>query len=324
MPTLLLDTNFFRNFVEQETFFEKANAHLATRYRGIPPGEMSLFVSPFSFIEYLGITIEPPELPPGTVGDRPITTLEGAMELAVRVFNHAYAYFDGHARLSNAHIAETLRHREAYVRPRAKGHWDIATGRYSRPENRATLIHCLAIEFVQKLPLKRNQATTFHPWLWLDAAKRISEGMDVCMFRTIQWRWSNENRHQRIKQFGKDLVNRLYRAMGVRLHDDLVDAELVHYTTFGKIAGGPLVAVDGYTCDPSQKIKDRIGVFYAGLTKTIGEVNLVIERNPGTWDFTFPEPCMGTISFFDATGNIVEGPLNVLDLVTQSDATHVT
>lgn len=323
MPTLLLDTNFFRNFVEKEAFFNKANAHLANRYRGVPRNEMALFVSPFAFLEYLGITVEPPNLPPGIIGDQPIETWEAALNLAVQVYEVARAHFEAHPRLSPENFADKLRHRDRHVLPRAKEHWTIATRRYSQAENRSILIHCLAIEYVQKIQLKRNQAKIYHASLWLDASRKISEGMDVCMFRTIQWRWSDENRHERISQFGLDLVNRLYKAMGVRLYDDLVDAELVHYATFGKIAEGQLVAVDTYTCDPNQKIKDRIGVFYAGLTKAIYEVNLTISRNPGRWDFPFPMPAPGTVTFFDASGDMVEGPLNVSDLVRQSESAQV-
>ena len=65
----MLDTNFFRKFVEDANFFKNANAHLANRYSGVVPAEMGLFVSPIAFLEYLGITVPPPPIPDDLIKD---------------------------------------------------------------------------------------------------------------------------------------------------------------------------------------------------------------------------------------------------------------
>ena len=315
VPILLFDTNFFRKFVENPDFFKSANGLLSQRYKGISPSGMSLFVSPIAFLEYLGITVSPPPIPDGLIKDSK-PTFESMMALAERTYEHAHSFFSTQANITNQRIEAELAKRKTYVCAEGMKYWEIAVSRYSNPANLPIIYHCLSVEFLQKLPMKKDKASYYHPSLWLDAAKRISEGMDVCLFRTIQWRWNVEPRSHGIKKFGREIVNRLARAMGVRTHDDFLDAELVHYSCFGKVDGKTLRAVDAFTCDPVEKVKDRIRVFTEGLRKTVEELNNTVDSTGKDWIYKFPaEFSVGTVTFFDELGNVLEGPLVTSQLV---------
>ncbi len=315
MPSLFFDTNFFRKFIEDESFFDKANNQLAKKYLGIPPQEMKLFVSPFAFIEYMGIKVGMPPSPSGLLPIKPLKTFDDAIALAAKLYEYAYKYFDKLPSLSENQLKETLEHRNKHVHDKGMPYFTIATARYLKTENRHILIHCLAIEYSQKFPMKKSSATIYHCSLWIDAARWISQGMDVCMFRGVHWRWQNEKPTERLKSFGRDLTRTIEMAMGVRIKDDLVDTELVHYSVFGKLNGTNLMPIDCYTCDQPEKTKLRLHVFHEGLKKTIDEVNHaigdsnVVQKYPT--DF---HP--GEITFFKhETGDIVDGPVNVRKLV---------
>jgi len=314
----MFDTNFFRKFVEDPAFFKLTNDHLNIRYKDVPRAEMALFVSPVAFLEYLGITVPPPPVPVDLI-KRVKPDFDAMTELAQTVYSDAFNFFSNEPSLSEARIKSEVAKRKNYVCTPGLKYWEIAVSRYSKPENIEVIYHSLAVEFFQKLPMKKDKASFYHPTLWINASARIAQGMDVCLFRTIQWRWSVDPQGQKIRQFGRDLMRRLSKSMGVRTHDDFLDAELVHYICFGKVEGSSLKPVHAFTCDPIPTVKDRIRLFSEGLKKIVDELNTVAASMDAQVVQKFPlHFALGSITFFDDIGNISCGPEEVSNILTQA------
>lgn len=319
MPILMFDANFFGRFVESPDFFNKVRPEMDLRYRGIPPGEMAFFVTPFAFLEYLGIVIEPPSPEGVALQTEDLRDFESSIRFAERVYDYSYHYFDSQDLLTLARIESALSHRRQWVCQQAIGYWNIATSRYSKQENRHILIHSLASEYMQKFRLKKAQATLLHLSLWIDAANRIADdGVDVCMFRTVQWRWEQESRRNQIGSFGEAIARRLWKSMGMKWKGDLLDCELVHYVVLGKIVDRRLVAVDGYTCDPPRKIKDRVAVFTEGMRCISRDLHAAAEARGADWIKRFPDPSRGSVTFYSLEGACLEGPIAVTELETRT------
>jgi hypothetical protein len=269
---------------------------------------MKLFVSPLAFLEYTGITVQAPNTPDDLIKNAK-PSYSSMMKLAEETYNYARSFFENNANITNERVKEELEKRKRYVCHEGLKYWEIAINRYSKPESLWIIHHCLAAEFVQKIQMKKVKASYYHPSLWMNAAKRMNENVDVCLFRTIQWRWNVDSRSEQLKILGKDIFNRFCKAMGVRMNDDYLDAELIHYSCFGKMENGKLQAVDAFTCDPIRKIKDRTIVFTEGLKKTINELNTAVDNSGKKWIHKFPNEAPGTVTIFSFSGDLIEGPL---------------
>lgn len=274
---IFLDNNFYRKLCTTkdgsalQRWFSSIQKEpmLASAVVG---GRLEPYITPFSILEALGITVPYPDLRiPSRLNSGP----RAAIDQLEFVDGEAKKYFAGLDVLKPANLQRRFAEQALYThtssKPIERMHLEGGLG---DPNLQRNLVTALSFDYLTKFPFAKEYRKDLRGFVfvhWLFIQNSLLSGLSKYRLAKTIWddAFSEMQNTPSLKVRGAEEINAL---MSLKTHRDFVDTELIHLAVHG------YYKADGYrrllcvTCDPHDTIVARVRIYKTLYNACLGFV----------------------------------------------------
>lgn len=290
MTPFLLDTTIFNKLIRKRDFFQQFTE--STKSCNFPDHN-SLYITPFSVLEYLGLKIEHPIILPKKFPEHQVN------EEIEKIISNAYQFYNKQELLSPKAIKLRLDDIETYVINEGKIYFDRLKDYIHSDFSISSLSYHLTADFIHNFPFPIERRRDAFVRLSMDILRNIYVPYEVSKFRLVQNDWDSQ--WARLKKESSGSLSRFDKSIRMKSKGDFLDSDIVHLTTLGIYTSEktyPLVAV---TSDNPEDIIGRISL-YKGLIRFL---KYFIKTQNGLENFPILENTEGIIFYANNEGKFI-------------------
>ena len=251
----LLDNNFLRLVIaaKNESILNSWRKWLADK-SVIKPGDAAhLVTTEFSMLEGLGIVVE--DIPEFSL----LKTTDSPGDIGCFVYDEAMKYLSPLPRLKKEHLEQ--RYERCIEECSSEGKILFSESfkrRIESPEFVESLNPALAVDFMLKFEYPAECFKSVHMTFWLMLKEQAEKEGEAPWFRLFEQMQSRIPGKKLNAVHTRPRADEIKKNVGLKSQKDRLDLEIVQFALSGKLVQGTRVPVEIHTCDPPEKIKDRI------------------------------------------------------------------
>ena len=260
----LIDNNFLRRITRKDNDQIIYNWWVDLEANKISKGgsTIQMVVTPFVLLEAVGIKLSStaPKLDEASFDGKDIA------DVGSLVYEHGYKYFKELAELSATNIQAKLEEARTYCSNDGLTLFNAVIHRnIDDPDFTNDICQNLALDYLLQNQYPAAIAPQLHQVFWLALNDTLQKGGNLSFYRVIKRMWEQLPQKGREALFGGEQFGQLSKSFRMDSKEDFVDTELIHFAVIGKSFSGKREAIEIFTMDAEQTVRDRISLYKAVL-----------------------------------------------------------
>ncbi|UML82899.1 hypothetical protein FH587_03040 (plasmid) [Leptospira interrogans] len=297
-----IDTNIFGKLIKDKNYFEIFS--LETKRYNDFPNLFSIYFTPFSILEYLGIKVKNPNIKYSSNLKKETIDAE-----IIRIVNESYLYYMSQVEIRREYILQVAESAASFVDEKNFYFGSFCDYIVNHTTLKKDLALHLTANYIYNFRFPSNLRRFISAQLSYDLFRNNMLPYSVSKFRLIESDWDTQ--WSRFNNESEGRLSPYDKALRLKANGDNVDCDIIHHAVMGFEDNRKTYPVYIFTADSPGIVIPRISV-YKGLVRF---VDYWIHKTNASDAKYFIKNSEGIIVFIDQKGKVI-GKKNVTEIPT--------